>query len=175
MKHSLLAAAAVYTVFGLPGFQLPAASQPQAAGPAMAAQNEYKAGALVVRQPWTRATPKGAPVAGGYVTITNTGKTADRLTGGSFALAGMVQIHTMSMDNGVMRMRQLENGIEIKPGATISLKPGGMHLMFMRLKGAPVAGKPVKGTLIFQKAGTVTIEFAVGRMGSKQPPAAHKH
>ncbi len=167
IRHTLGAA----TILALTG--VPAALTSQAAAQT---GHVYKAGDLEIRQPWTRATPKGAPVAGGYVTITNKGKSADRLTGGSFALAGMVQIHEMKVTGGVMTMRQLEGGLEIKPGATIRFKPGGLHLMFMRLKAGVSAGKPIKGSLIFEKAGEVKVEFAVGRLGSKTPPPGHhKH
>src|SRR5829696_5659850 len=73
---------------------------------ALAAQaHEFKVGAIEISHPWARATPKGATVAGGYVKITNTGKEADRLAGGSSPVAGRFEIHHMSMNNGVMQMR----------------------------------------------------------------------
>src|ERR1043166_1341934 len=83
---------------------------------------EYKAGALVIDHPWTRATPKSAKVAGGYLKITNTGSTPDRLTGGSADVSRNFEVHAMSMDGGVMKMRELKNGLEIPPGATVELK-----------------------------------------------------
>ncbi|MDP4594330.1 MAG: copper chaperone PCu(A)C [Beijerinckiaceae bacterium] len=138
-------------------------------------RTEYKLGNLVIRQPWARATPKGAPVAGGYVTIMNSGKIADRLVGGTFAGAGMVQVHEMSVINGVMKMRHLDRGLEIKPGATVVLKPGSYHLMFMKLESGVAPGKQIKGSLVFEKAGRVDVEFAVGPIGSKNPPGAMQH
>src|SRR5262245_53485907 len=80
---------------------------------------DYKLGALEIKQPWARATPKGAPVGGGYVTITNTGTTPDRLTGGSLIAAGRMEIHEMATVDGVMKMRPLAAGLEIKPGETV--------------------------------------------------------
>lgn len=137
---------------------------------ATAQQKTYTLGSLKIEQPWTRGTPKGSPVAGGYVTITNTGKSADRLTDGSFALARKFEIHEMSMDNGVMRMRHMPKGIAIEPGATITLKPGGYHLMFMGLKDQVKPGSTVKGTLVFEKAGKIELEFKASAIGAVTPP-----
>jgi copper(I)-binding protein len=137
--------------------------------------HEYQLGNLKIAHPWARATPKGATVAGGYLKITNTGTTPDRLVGGSAAFAGRFEIHEMSMANGVMQMRHLPQGLVIKPGETVELKPGSFHLMFMQLK-EPLAKdqKPrPKGTLVFEKAGTVEVEYAVEAVGGA--PAEHKH
>ena len=128
--------------------------------------HEYKAGSLEIKHPWSRATPKGATVAGGYLKIVNTGTTPDRLIGGSTVAAGKFEIHEMSMDNGVMKMRLLPNGIEIKPGQTVEFKPGSYHLMFVGLKEPFEKGKRVKGTLQFEKAGKVDVEYAVEAAGS---------
>jgi len=142
--------------------------------------HEYKAGSLEIKHPWARATPKGAAVAGGYMTIVNNGTTADRLVGFSSPVAGKFEIHEMKMDNGVMKMRPLANGIEIKPGQTVEFKPGSYHLMFMELKQPFEKGVRVKGALVFEKAGTVEVEYAVEAIGAS--PAAdhtqhmqHKH
>ena len=112
---------------------------------APAAAHEFKAGALVLKHPWTRATAKGAEMGGGFVTIVNTGNEADRLTGGSFALAGRAEVHEMKMEGDVMKMRQLEGGLDIPAGATVELKPGSYHLMFMKLTAPLEAGTKVKG------------------------------
>jgi uncharacterized protein YcnI len=130
------------------------------------ASRRYTAGNLVIEAPWTRATPPGARVAGGYVKITNNGREADRIVGGSLVGAERVEIHEMAMTDGVMRMRQLGQGLEIKPGETVELKPGGYHVMFMGL-GSPIAmGAPLRGTLVFEKAGTVSVEFDVAPIGA---------
>lgn len=141
---------------------------------AAVAQN-YTAGPLKIEQPWTRATPAGAKVAGGYVAVTNTGAAPDRLIGGSSEIAGKVEIHEMAMNNGVMTMRGLPDGLELKPGAKLELKPGGYHIMFMDLKRQLKEGEKVKGTLTFEKAGRVPVEFSVQSVGARAPAEAHKH
>src|ERR1044071_2811113 len=139
-----------------------------------AGAHDYTAGPLKIAHPWTRATPKGAAVAAGYLKITNTGSQPDRLIGGSTPIADRFEIHEMAMDAGVMRMRQLPNGIEIKPGQTVEFKPGSFHLMFTGLH-RPVLkdGNRVKGTLAFEKAGKVEVEYAVEAIGSA--PGDHQH
>ena len=145
------------------------------------AQNatSYTIGKITVSTPWTRATPKGAPVGGGYLTITNTGTEPDQLIGGSFPIAGKVEVHEMSMDHGMMKMRQLPNGLEIAPGATVELKPGGFHVMFQQLKEPIVQGKPISGTLTFREGGqSLTIDWAVSPIGATSAPGAaaeHRH
>jgi copper(I)-binding protein len=135
--------------------------------------HDFTVGPLKIDHPWTRATPKGAPVAGGYLKITNNGTAPDKLIGGTFVNAGRFEVHEMKMDNGVMQMRPLTAGLEIKPGQTVELKPGSFHLMFMDLKTPVEQGKRVKGTLVFEKAGTVEVEYAVEAMGSS--PGGHNH
>jgi periplasmic copper chaperone A len=125
----------------------------------------YKAGSIVVEAPWSRATPGGAKVAGGYMKITNTGSEPDRLVGGSIPVAGKMEAHEMSTENGVMKMRQLPGGLEIKPGATVELKPGGYHLMFMDLRQGLKDGQTIKGMLNFEKAGPLEVEYRVGGIG----------
>ena len=140
-----------------------------AAGAASA--HEYKIGTLEIGHPWARATPKGASVAAGYLKVTNTGKEADRLIGGSAAFSGRLEVHEMSMEGGVMKMRPLPGGIEIKPGETVELKPGSYHLMFIDLKQPLEKGQRGKGSLRFEKAGSVEVEYAVEAVGGT--PAGH--
>jgi protein SCO1 len=109
--------------------------------------HEYKIGDLQIIHPWARATPEGAKVAGGFLEITNHGATADKLIGGSLIAAGRFELHEMKMNNNVMQMRQLEKGLEIPAGATIELKPGSFHLMFMDLKNLFPVGEKIQGTL----------------------------
>jgi periplasmic copper chaperone A len=141
---------------------------------AVIAQHRTQAGALVIEAPWTRATPGGAKVAGGFLKITNTGTTPDRLIGGTLPLATSVEVHEMSMTEGIMRMRRLEKGLEIAPGASVELKPGSYHMMFMGLSEGLVAGGTIKGTLVFDKAGTVEVEYRIAPIGS-QPAPKHGH
>ena len=130
-----------------------------------ASAHEYKAGPIEIKHPWARATPKGSEVAGGYMKLINTGGEPDRLIGGSTANAGKFEIHESAMEGGVMKMRPLPKGIEIKPGETVELKPGSYHLMFVGLKAPFEKGKRVKGTLQFEKAGTVEVEYAIEAAG----------
>jgi hypothetical protein len=142
---------------------------------APAAADTTKIGDLVISTPWTRATPGGAKIGGGYLKITNTGKSSDRLTGISAGFAGHVEIHEMSMDGGVMKMRPLSAGLEIKPGETVELKPGGYHAMFMDLKQPLKEGDTVKATLTFEKAGPVDVSFSVNAVGAGAGGGEHKH
>jgi copper(I)-binding protein len=141
------------------------------AGSAVAqnASRTYKVGPLVIEAPWARATPAGAKVAGGYLKITNNGQQPDRLVGGSLPVASGVEIHEMSMTDGVMRMRKLAQGLEIKPGQSIELKPGGYHVMFTGLSEGLKDKQAIKGTLVFEKAGSVEVEYQVGPIGAQSP------
>jgi len=134
-----------------------------------ASAHDYKIGSLEIAHPWTRATPKGASVGGGYLKITNKGTTPDRLIAASSDAAGMVEIHEMKMSGGKMEMRPLKDGIEIKPGQTVELKPGGYHVMFMHLKQPFEQGKRINATLTFEKAGKIDVEFAVDAIGATSP------
>lgn len=134
----------------------------------------FKVGDLVVVSPWTRATPGGAKIAGGYFKITNNGKIPDRLISASSVSADRVEVHEMSMNDGVMKMRQLTDGLIIKPGETVELKPGGFHMMFMDIKRPLKKGDTLKATLTFEKAGKLDVIFNVNAMGATGEPA-HKH
>ncbi|HMN72879.1 MAG TPA: copper chaperone PCu(A)C [Rhodoblastus sp.] len=131
------------------------------------------AGDIALDHPWSRATPAGAPVGAGYVTLKNTGAAADKLLSATAPdVAGKVEIHEMSMDNGVMKMRPV-NGLEIPAGKSVELKPGGYHIMFMQLKHPLKAGETVKGVLTFEKAGAVPVEYKVEAMGAGHAGGGH--
>src|SRR5579872_6669602 len=140
-----------------------------AASPACA--EDVKAGDLVITQAWSRATPGGAKVGGGYLTIENKGTVPDRLLGGSADIAAKVQVHEMSMNNGVMTMRPV-GGLVIEPGKTVKLTPGGFHLMLLDLKGPLKQGEKLPVTLDFEKAGKVSVTFDVGGIGAMGPAGA---
>ena len=88
---------------------------------------------MVIDNAWSRATPPGATVGAGYFTVTNNGSAPDRLIGVTSAVADHAEVHEMTMKDGVMKMRPLAHGIEIKPGETVQLKPGGNHVMMFGL------------------------------------------
>ena len=135
------------------------------ASPAWA--QDYKLGALEISQPWTRATAPTAKAGGGYMTITNKGTTPDRLIAVKSPAADKAEIHEMKMDGNVMRMRELDKGLEIPPGATVTLKPGGYHIMFMELKAPFAKDAKVPVTLVFEKAGSIDVTFVVQEMGAR--------
>lgn len=146
------------------------------AAAAPSGNDTYKTGDLVVVSPWTRATPGGAKIAGGYLKVTNNGTSADRLTGATTVSADRVEIHEMSMTDGVMKMRLLADGLTIKPGETVELKPGGFHMMFMDIKQPLKQGETLKATLTFEKAGKLDVSFNVNAIGAGAGAApAHKH
>lgn len=130
-----------------------------------------KAGDLVISNAWTRATPGGAKVGGGYLTIENKGATADRLVGGTTAVAGKLEVHQMSMSDGVMKMHPVEGGLAIEPGKTVKLAPGGYHLMMVDLKQPFKQGETVPVTLQFEKAGKVAVSLNVQGIGGAAPGA----
>ena len=128
---------------------------------------DVTAGGLKISSAWARATPKGASVGGGYLTITNTGSAPDRLIGGSTDVAKSFELHEMKMEGGVMKMRPVAGGIEIKPGQTVKLDPGGYHVMLVGLKDQLKQGSRFKATLDFEKAGKVDVDFVVEGIGAK--------
>jgi copper(I)-binding protein len=134
----------------------------------VAPAQDYSAGSIKVSKVWTREVPAGAKVAAGFMTITNTGREPDTLIGGSIAVAEKFEVHEMTMERGIMRMRRLAPGLVVKPGETVTLKPGSFHLMFIDLRQAPKRGAPVKGTLIFEKAGRIEVEYMVAPIGARE-------
>lgn len=139
---------------------------------ASASAAPQSAAPLRLSEAWSRATPPAAITGAGYLTITNTGKSADRLVGGSTAVAAKLEIHEMSMTGGVMRMRPLKDGLAIGPGQSVTLKPGGYHLMLIGLKRPLNAGERLPVTLTFERAGAVKTELEVRGPGG-QPAGDH--
>jgi periplasmic copper chaperone A len=150
---------------------LVAAAATLLAVPAVA--RDYTLGTLEIGHPWTRATPPTAKSGGGFLAITNKGTAPDRLIAARSPAAAKVEVHEMKMDGNIMRMRELGKGLEIPPGATVMLKPGGYHIMFMGLKAPFAKDATVPVTLVFEKAGSIDVEFAVEAMGAAGP--ANKH
>ncbi|MGE0584708.1 MAG: copper chaperone PCu(A)C [Flavobacteriaceae bacterium] len=129
-----------------------------------ASAHEYETETLTIGHPWLRVPPPGATVAAAYMTLTGKGDKGDRLVSASIPVADRTELHTMTMDGGVMKMRPLENGIEVPAGETVKLAPGGMHVMLIGLNKPIVDGEKVKGVLTFQKAGEVEVEFVMQTM-----------
>jgi len=121
-------------------------------------------GSLTIDQAVMRAALPGSKVTAAYMTITNYSAEADRLIGVEFSGAKKSEIHTMEMDGGVMKMRPVKDGLEIKPGESVTLEQGGLHLMFMGLTERPADGETTTLTLIFEQSGSVTITLPVKMM-----------
>jgi copper(I)-binding protein len=134
---------------------------------------DYKAGSLAISGLWSRATPKGALMGVGYMAIKNNGTTSDRLIGGSVDVADHFELHVTTIENGIAGMRELSD-IEIKPGQTIEFKPGGSHVMFVDLKRPLSKGEHISGTLVFERAGKVQIEYSVEGIGAQMSPSDMK-
>jgi uncharacterized protein YcnI len=140
----------------------------QAPNAAAAAQ----AGDIVVKQAWSRATPSGAKVASGYLTIENKGPAPDRLLGGSSDAAAKVEVHEMATRDGVMTMRELEGGLAIAPATTVKLAPGGYHLMLTDITKPLKPGDTITVTLDFEKAGKKAVTLRVLGIGAKEPDSS---
>jgi len=152
MFRSLLAALAIIGVFST-----------------QALAHEVTVGQLTLTDLWTRATPPNAPTGAAYLTITNTGDVADRLIGVATPAAAKGEIHEMKVDGGVMTMRPVEGGLEIPAHGSVTLAPGGFHLMFMGLKSPFVEGGKLPVTLTFATAGSVDTFFHIMAIGAKGP------
>jgi periplasmic copper chaperone A len=152
---------------------LAAAPMDEHAGHGAAKPEAVKAGSIEISSPFLRAMVPGAKVGGGFVKIENKGGEADRLVAASSPAAGRVEIHEMTMEGDVMKMRQLKDGIEVPAGKTVMLKPGGLHLMFMDVAKPFKEGETVPVTLEFQKAGKVDVTFKVGPAAASS--TEHQH
>lgn len=142
-----------------------------AAGATAAPDVPAKVGDLEITSAFTKAMLPGQPVGGGYLTIKNGGKSDDMLVSVSSPAAGTVEMHEMAMQGQVMKMRKLDTGIAIPAGKTVELTPGGLHLMFMKVKEPFKQGSQVPVTLTFEKAGKVDITLPVEAAG----PGGHEH
>jgi periplasmic copper chaperone A len=141
--------------------------------PATGAQAaDYNVGSIHITELWARATPKGASTGAAYMTITNNGTAPDRVSCVSSDASAECQIHVMTMENGVMKMRPVEHGLEIKPGETVTFKPSSLHLMLVKLEHPLDQGATVKAKLKFDNAGIVDIEYPIAAIGAAAPGAA---
>ncbi|MEO8849052.1 MAG: copper chaperone PCu(A)C [Casimicrobiaceae bacterium] len=135
------------------------------ASPLPAAAHDYTLASLAIDHLFARATPPGADVGGAYLTIDNGGPGDDRLVGASTPVASSVQIHTMTMDGNVMRMREVA-ALDIPAGKRVALQPDGYHLMLVGLRRPLVEGTRIPLTLRFAKAGSIDVQVSVQSMGA---------
>jgi copper(I)-binding protein len=128
-------------------------------------------GQIEIEKPWMRATPPGAKVAAGYVTVRNKSASPDRLVGASSPVAARVETHVHIKDGEILRMREVK-ALDVPAKGALELKPGGAHLMFVEIKQPLKEGDKVPVTLKFEKAGEIKTEFNVGRLAG---PPMHQH
>ena len=159
-----LAVTLVAGLLALPSFSSPHAQQ-HAAG-------VQKLGALTVEAAWARASAGAARAGAAYLRIANAGAEDDRLVGVSAPVAERVELHTHSMSDGVMRMRKV-HAIPVPGGKSAELKPGGHHVMLIGLRAPLKEGETFPLTLIFDKAGTITVIVAVGSIAARGPRMKH--
>jgi periplasmic copper chaperone A len=125
-----------------------------------ASAHEFKVGNLTIGHPYALETPATAKTGAGYFSITNNGTMPDRLIAIRSAFP-RTQIHATEIDaQGVARMTEVD-GLEIAPGVTVTLQPGGLHVMFMGLQAPLVVKETIPATLVFESAGEVGVEFNV--------------
>ena len=121
---------------------------------------------IQVENPWARATPSGAKTGAVYMTIDNKSSIADRLTGVSSEVAKKLQIHETKTDKGITKMREISGGLPVPVGGSLVLKPGGYHVMLIDLNKPLKAGETFPLTLVFEKAGNISITVPVQSMGA---------
>jgi copper(I)-binding protein len=134
----------------------------------------FAAGDITVSGAFTRATLANAQVGAGYMTIANTGAAPDRLIGAASETAPTVEPHNMSVIDGMMKMEQVEGGIEVPAGGSVALAPGGYHIMFIGPTQPFKEGECVSLTLTFENAGELPVQLNVGPIGASEAPA-HEH
>ncbi len=122
---------------------------------------------IVVERPWARATPAGAKTGAAYVTLVNHGNASDSLLSATTPVAEKVQFHSMSEENGVSHMREMQ-AVEVAPGAKVTFSPGGMHIMVVGLKQPLKEGQTFPLTLTFEKAGNVDVTVPIAKVGAMQ-------
>jgi copper(I)-binding protein len=141
--------------------------------PLAASAHGFAVGSLKIGHPWALPTPNAAPTAAGYLTLTNSGPEPERLLGASTPAAARIEIHQMSMDGGIMRMRPVQGGLLVPPGQTVTISPSaGYHLMLIRPKAPLKVGDHIPATLRFARAGEVKVEFHVQ---AEPPKGAGEH
>ena len=138
-----------------------------------ATAHDYTLKSLSIDHPFARATPPGAKTGGAFFVIENTGNTADKLIRVATPVAGATELHEMTMDGGVMKMRAM-TAIDIPAGGKLELRPGGYHVMMLDLKQPLKAGDKVPLTLTFENAGSILVSVDVEAMGAAGG-MTHKH
>ena len=129
--------------------------------------------AVEVEAAWARPTAPSAKVGGAFMTLVG-GKEADRVISASSPAAGVVELHTHIMEDGVAKMRAIP-AIDVPAGAKVALKPGGLHIMLINLKAPLKSGTMIPLKLKFEKAGEVSVDVAVGQSATEGKANEHHH
>jgi hypothetical protein len=127
-----------------------------------------------IRDAWARATPAGAKAGATDATLVNGGTTADRLVAASTPVAGRAQLHAHIDDAGVLRMETVA-AIELKPGTSTTLSPGGQHIMLLELKRPLMPRESFPTAVTLEKAGTLWMQVKVLKAGATAAPDAPAH
>ena len=135
----------------------------------------FTSGDLTITGAYTRAMLPKAQVAGGYLVVENKGTAPDRLVGAATEAAKTVQIHQMKMEGEMMKMNQVEGGLEIPAGGSVELTPGGYHVMMMGVGTPFKQGECLQLMLKFEKAGDVPVVLNVGGTAADAAPEGHAH
>jgi hypothetical protein len=125
-----------------------------------------------VQGAWVRATVQGQKASGAFMTLT--AKTDTKLVGVSTSVAGLAQVHEMKMDNNVMQMRALPDGLPLPAGKAVALQPGGFHVMLMDLKLPLQKDTTIPLTLRFKDAKGVESSLDIKVPVSQVAPAGGK-
>lgn len=139
------------------------------------AEAGLSAGSISIEEPWARAMLPGQPAGGAWINLTNIGEEDDRLISLSSPVAEKVEVHMMEVVEDVMTMRPLEEALVVPAGETITMHPGGLHLMFMQVTEPFKEGESVPLTLEFEKAGKVELELPVKPANHGRGSGGHDH
>jgi copper(I)-binding protein len=140
--------------------------------PQGAAAHEVRQGDITIIRPWVRATAAAGGAGGGYLVIRNTGTVPDRLIRAESTAARVMELHTMSLEQGVMRMRPVQD-IPVPAGGEVRLAPGGLHVMFIDTTQRFQQGQRIPVRLVFERAGAIDVDFQVEAPGARAPGHAH--
>lgn len=155
-------------VLSLASLLASACSPASAPPPSEPASAPAQAAGIAIDSAFALPSAGGVDVAAGYLTMTNNGPDEDRLVSATSPRAERVELHTMSMEDNVMRMRPIEGGVALPPGAEIALAPGGDHLMFIGVTAPFAEGETIPVELRFERAGVLAVELPVQRGANGQ-------
>ncbi len=139
--------------------------------PSQQAVTDFRIGDIAVSAPWARATPGASKVGAAYLTIVNRGNMPDRLIAADASVAERVELHNTMTENGMMQMRPLES-VALPPGQTVTLAPGGMHMMLVNLSEPLVQDRAFTLRLSFERAGTFAVTVRIAGIGATAPAEA---